>query len=307
MVPFEDRVVGCVLGLTLGDALGAPFEGLRASRIPRPIPVLELPWGTYPSGTTTDDTALARNLVRSMVARGGFDPDDLIGRHLEWFAKDRRGIGSTTRRVLQRLFDGERPEEAAKAVWEERGPEVSSGNGSVMYCAPLGAAYANRPERLLDLAPEMSALTHYDGRCRTAVLAVTLAAAALVRGEPATAAVRRALDAVLDREGGEELEYLVGAVGVTRPVDGPDMGFCLFTAAVGLQSVTGAGPFEEGLLRAIALGGDTDTNGAVAGGLLGAAVGIDGLPAGWLDRLQDREAIQAEARSLAELAAAGPR
>jgi ADP-ribosyl-[dinitrogen reductase] hydrolase len=303
----EERITGCVVGLALGDALGAPFEGLRTHRIPRPIPVLELTWGSFPPGTTTDDTALARNLVRSLVARGGFDPYDLIGRHLEWFATDRRGIGSTTRQVLHRLLEGGGPEEVAKAVWVERGPEVSAGNGSVMYCAPLGAAYANRPERLLDLAPQMSALTHYDERCRTAVLAVTLAVAALVRGERAGTAVGSALDSVLDREGGEELEFLVEAVGETRPIDGPDMGFCLFTAAAGLQAVTGDGSFEEGLLRVIALGGDTDTNGAVAGGLLGAALGIDGLPADWLGRLQDREAIQAEARSLADLAARGPR
>jgi ADP-ribosylglycohydrolase len=304
-VTLEDRVVGCVLGLALGDAAGAPFEGLRANRVPHPIPLFELPWGTYPPGTTTDDTALARNLVRSLVARGGFDPEDLIARHVDWFATDRRGIGSTTRRVLRRLHQGERPEGAAKAVWEERGPEVSAGNGSVMYCAPLGAAYAQEPDLLSELAPRLSALTHYDQRCRTAVLVVTLAVAALVRGEPADAAVRQALAQVVDREGGEELEFLVDAVGDTRPIDGPDMGFCLFTAAVGLQTVVGAGSFDEGLLRVMALGGDTDTNGAVAGGLLGASVGVYGLPAGWLERLQDREAIQAEARSLAELAAAG--
>jgi ADP-ribosylglycohydrolase len=305
-VRLEDRVVGCVLGLALGDAVGAPFEGLRAHRIPHPIPVLELPWGTFPPGTTTDDTALARNLVRSLVSRGGFDPDDLIGRHLEWFATDRRGIGSTTRRVLQRVFDGGSPEDEAKAVWEEWGPEISAGNGSVMYCAPLGAAYGRRPELLPEFAPRMSALTHFDGRCRTAVLAVTVAVAALVRGEPAEAAVRDALALALDREGGEELEFLVDAVGETRPIDGPDMGFCLYTAAVGLQTVGRTGSFEERLLRVMQLGGDTDTNGAVAGGLLGAAVGIDGLPVDWLKRLQDREAIQAEARSLAELSATGP-
>lgn len=130
--------------------------------------------------------------------------------------------------MLRGVFEGGRAEQLAKAAWEERGPEVSAGNGSVVYCAPLGAAYANRPERLLRLAPRMSALTHYDER------------------------------------------------------------------------------FEEGLLRVMELGGDTDTNGAVAGGLLGAAVGTRGLPAEWLERLQDREAIQAEARSLADLAAVRP-
>jgi ADP-ribosyl-[dinitrogen reductase] hydrolase len=302
---LQERVVGCVVGLALGDALGAPLEGLRSTLVPHPIPLLEIPWGPFPPGSTTDDTALARNLVRSLVARGRFDPEDLIARHVEWFTDDRRGIGLLTFRVLRGVFEGGRADELAKAAWEDRGPEVSAGNGSVMYCAPLGAAYANRPERLLDVAPRMSALTHYDGRCRTAVLAVTLAVAALVRGEPAEAAVRDALALALDREGGEELEFLVDAVGETRAIDGPDMGFCLYTAAVGLQTVARASSFEEGLLQVMEFGGDADTNGAVAGGLLGAAVGIDGLPAAWLERLQERDAIQAEARSLARLAA-GP-
>ena len=57
----------------------------------------------------------------------------------------------------------------------ERGPEVSAGNGSVMYCAPLGAFRATHPELLLEEAPALSAITHWDERCRTACLAVTLA------------------------------------------------------------------------------------------------------------------------------------
>lgn len=283
------------------------MEGLRANRIPHPIPILELPWGPFPPGSTTDDTALARNLIRSLVAKGRFDPDDLIARHVEWFTSDRRGIGLLTFRVLRGVFEGGVAEEIARAAWEERGPEVSAGNGSVMYCAPLGAAYAGRPEALHELAPRLSALTHYDGRCRTAVLAVTLAVAALVRGEPGEVVVASALAATLDREGGEELEFLTGAVGASRPVDGPDMGFCLYTAAIGLQAVSRNSGFEEGMLAVMSLGGDTDTNGAVAGGLLGAAVGASGLPATWLDRLQDRAAIEEEAASLADLADTGPR
>src|ERR687892_568676 len=71
----------------------------------------------------------------------------------------------------------------------------------------------------------------------TAVLAVTLAVAALVRGEEAERAVTAALEAMADHEGGEELEYLVEAAGGARPVDGPDQGFCLFTAGLAFQAL----------------------------------------------------------------------
>ena len=167
------------------------------------------------------------------------------------------------------------------------GPEVSAGNGSVMYCAPLGLAYANRPERLLELAPALSALTHVDGRCRTAVTAVTLGVAALVRGEPAHDAARSALAAVADLEGGEELEFLVEAVGGSRAIDGPDQGFCLFTAGAAFQALVRPGDVETELRRVVSLGGDTDTNAAVAGALLGARDGVAG-PAARLARTPPR-------------------
>jgi ADP-ribosyl-[dinitrogen reductase] hydrolase len=309
----EDRVVGSVLGLALGDALGAPFEFRRAKDIPRPLPALELPWRGGPAGSTTDDTAMARNLIRSLVDHGGFDRDDLVARHLRWFESGPPDVGTLTARVLRRVGReastrgptgaelGTVAELAARAIWEERGPEVSAGNGSVMYCPPLGAAYAQRPDALLDLGPRLSGLTHFDSRCGTGVLAVTITVAALVRGEAPDRAVGEALEAVAEREGGEELEFLVESVGGIRPIDGPDQGFCLFAAATGLQALTRGGTFEQELRRVVGLGGDTDTNAAVAGALVGAAAGLAGLPEPWLGRLIERAALEGEARGLARI------
>jgi ADP-ribosylglycohydrolase len=303
-VDLRERVVGSCLGLALGDALGAPFEFLRSRTIPDPVPAFERPWLGLPPGSTTDDTAMARHLMRSLAERGGFDPDDLIRRHLEWFRADPPDVSTLTGKVLRRVDLGEEATAAARAIWAERGPEVSAGNGSVMYCAPLGLAYANRSDELTELAPALSALTHFDGRCRTAVLAVTLCAAALARGDGAEDAARAALEAVADLEGGEELEFLVEAAGGSRPVDGPDQSFCLFTAGVAFQALVRGGDFEAEIRRVVALGGDTDTNAAVAGALLGARDGVNGLPAAWLERLEDADAIRAEAEALVPLAQA---
>jgi ADP-ribosyl-[dinitrogen reductase] hydrolase len=299
---IADRVVGSVLGLALGDALGAPFEFSRREDIPDPLVPFERQWMGLPPGTTSDDTAMALNLVRSLAQNGALVPADLMARHLKWLNSDPQDVGALTRRVLRRVEAGEEPEAAAEAVWEERGPEVSAGNGSVMYCAPLGAAYANRPITLLGVAPWLSALTHFDERCRTAVLAVTVTVASLVRGDDPEAAVRKSVQVVLDRPGGEELEFLVDAVGRERSVDGPDQGFCLYTAAIGLQAVARSVDFGDELIRVVRLGGDTDTNAAVAGALLGAAVGASGLPAGWMERLQAAARIRADAESLVVLA-----
>jgi ADP-ribosyl-[dinitrogen reductase] hydrolase len=297
---LRERVVGCVLGLALGDALGAPFEFRRREEIPDPLPAFELDRSGLPPGTWTDDTAMARNLWRSLAEHRRLDPRDVVTRHLEWFATDPPDVGNLTRSVLRRIRDGD-PDAAARYV-AERGPEVSAGNGSVMYCAPLGAFRSMQPELLHDEAPALSAITHWDERCRTACLAVTLATAALVRGTEPGPAVEDAVAAVLDREGGEELEYLVVEAGRARRIDGPDMGFTLFTAGIGLQVAAEAPGFEEGLRRVVALGGDTDTNAAVAGALLGAAHGRAALPSTWLRVLLDRAAIEEEAEALADAA-----
>jgi ADP-ribosyl-[dinitrogen reductase] hydrolase len=299
---LADRVVGSVLGLALGDALGAPFEFLRARNVPSPLPALERPWLGRPPGSTTDDTAMARNLVRSLVARQGFVAEDLLARHLEWFRSEPPDVGALVGRVLRRVERGEDAADTAQAIWSERGPEVSAGNGSVMYCAPLGVAYANRPADLHELAPALSALTHYDGRCRTACLAVTLGVAALVRGEAPEDAARTALTTVEDLDGGEELEFLVEAAGSSRAIDGPDQGFCLFTAGVAFQALVNGGDAETELRRVVSLGGDADTNAAVAGALLGARDGVGSLPKAWLERLEDADAIRAESERLVPLA-----
>jgi ADP-ribosylglycohydrolase len=297
---LHDRAVGSVLGLALGDAMGAPFQSLRSHQIPASLPALEPPGIDPPPGSTTDATAMARNLIGSLVHNGRLEPEDVLRRHVDWSARAPGAAGSFTRRVLARASSGGGG--AARAVWEERGPEASAGNGSVMYCGPLGVGYAGRPEELHEAGPALSALTHWDERCGTAVTSLTLAVAALVRGEPTDASIQGALIAVEDQPGGEELEFLVDAIGESRAIDGPDRGFCLFAAGAALQAPLRHPTFEAGVFGVIGLGGDTGANAAAAGALLGALAGGSGLPGDRLGRLQDRSAIEAEAKALAELA-----
>jgi ADP-ribosylglycohydrolase len=297
---LHDRAVGSVLGLALGDALGAPFQSLRSHQIPASIPAPEPPGMDQPPGSATEATAMARNLIGSLVRNGRLEPEDVLRRHIEWSARAPGAAGSFTRRVLARASSG--GADAARAVWEERGPEASAGNGSVMYCGPLGVGYASRPEELHEAGPALSALTHWDERCGTAVTALTLAVAALVRGEPTDASIQGALIAVEDQPGGEELEFLVDAIGESRAIDGPDRGFCLFAAGAALQAPLRHPTFEAGVFGVVALGGDTGANAAAAGALLGAMAGGSGLPGDRLGRLQDRSGIEAEAEALAVLA-----
>jgi len=296
------RAVGAIVGAAIGDALGAPFGSLRRDAVPSPLPAFERSRPGDAPGTGTDATAMARNLWGSLIANdGALVLSDVLARHLAWLATGPGDVGAQTRLALEEARRG--TPEAPRVVFERRGPEVSAGNGSVMYCGALGVARARDPERLFDEAPALSALTHWDERCATACLAVTLAVAGLVRGEDPLVAVTAAVGAVAGREGADELEYLVDEAGRARPIDGPDRGFALFTAGIALQVVGEGLGFEEGLRSVVGLGGDTDANAAVAGALLGARHGRDAVPSAWFDRLADGEAIDAEARALASLVA----
>jgi ADP-ribosylglycohydrolase len=253
-----------------------------------------------PPGTWTDDTAMSMNLWTSLIDHGGsLDLGDVLDRHVAWLGTDPPDIGNQTRAALRLAWEG--VSEPARTVFERRGPEVSAGNGSVMYCAPLGVVRAREPERLVEEAPALSRLTHWDGRCQTACFAVTAAVAALVRGEAPETSVRAALELVADREGGEELEFLVGEAGRARRIDGPDMGFTLFTAGIALQVAGEGREFEDGVRHVIGLGGDTDTNASVAGALLGALNGLDGIPPQWLGMLVAGATILQDAAALAAL------
>ena len=108
-----------------------------------------------------------------------------------------------------------------------------------------------------------------------------------------------------DHEGAEELEHLIEAAGTVRPIDGPDQGFCLFTAGVALRIAVTAATYEQGIREVVAFGGDTDTNAAVAGALLGARDGMSALPIRWLEHLESREEIEHEANGLVPLALEG--
>ena len=299
---LADRVVGSALGLALGDALGAPFEFLRARNIPDPIPALERPWLGEPPGSTTDDTAMARNLMRSLVARGGLDPADVLERHLEWFRSD----PPTSAPSPDASCAASRPASPPRSRRKRSGTSAAprSRPATARSCTappsvwptrtgPNGSSSSPRP------SPPSRTSTAAAGRRSPRSRSASRRSSAACR---APDAARAALSAVADLEGGEELEFLVEAVGGSRAIDGPDQGFCLFTAGAAFQALVRPGDAETELRRVVSLGGDADTNAAVAGALLGARDGVRGLPPAWLERLLGADAIRIEAEALVPLA-----
>lgn len=160
--PSSDQFRGLILGLAVGDAVGAPVEKASLGKTRRYIRKHVMPsdyegverstFEKLPFGHYTDDTQMARELMLSIVDSGGtFDPANYAARIARLFKEDTIvGSGGTTRRAVDRLLEG--------VPWDEAGEGSSAGNGSAMRVAPIGML--ENTSQVLEAATNQSLITH---------------------------------------------------------------------------------------------------------------------------------------------------
>jgi ADP-ribosylglycohydrolase len=262
-----DRFTGSLLGLALGDAVGASPEEEG-----------ELRW--------TDDTAMALGLARALVESGGVDQDALAARWAEDF-DPRRHYGGGASRLLTLVAEGTDWRTAGRAIF----PGGSYGNGAAMRAAPLGLFFSEQQAR--DRAAVAAAeITHAHplgiegGRLMAHAAALALEAGDGLPGRLAALAAHVEFRSRLG-SGGAALGN--GALAVES-----------VPTAVHLFERHRNRPFLDLLRAVIDLGGDTDTIGAMAGALWGARRGAGALPGHLLARLEARADIEHVARTLYE-------
>ncbi|WP_214020593.1 ADP-ribosylglycohydrolase family protein [Methanoculleus sp.] len=281
------QAVGAFIGLAIGDALGAPLEGLP----PAPIAVTEMLGGgihdTLP-GQYTDDTLQASALAQTLVECGGFDPDDFSRRLIRVYRAHPEFFGPTSRAVLDLIEGGVCLGDAARMVHEARGGSRS--NGSVMRGIPVGIFYP--PQEVREASLAASRVTHFDPVAGEASAFVNRMVSGMCRGEEAPVAFGRALAAC----GDPELRRLLEDYRAYPLSPSLDAVLCTHCA---VRVFMDASSFREAVVAAVNLGGDADTVGAIAGGLAGARYGCEAIPASWLAALHDREDLLALARRLA--------
>ncbi len=295
----RERYQGALLGHAVGNALGGPLEGYPSHRIRsllpdgiRDIPAREIhqPWD--------DDVAQAIELAECLLEPEPFDPDAYLRRLVRWAAESGRGIGRQTYQVLSRARAGARGTEAAIAVWEESGRWAAS-NGAIMRCAPVALRWRRDPLRLIEDAGHSARVTHYDPRCVWTTVAACAAIAHALAGSHGT--LHELADG-LGRVGAPDEVVTAVRRSATSDLselelDEPhSMGYTVRTMSAGLWVFLNGNDFESTLLRIIHAGGDTDTNGAVAGAVLGARFGASSIPERWIAGLPSPDAI----RSLAD-------
>lgn len=269
---IRERAAGCLVGLAVGDALGASMEFKPRNRGPRVTEMVG--GGLWAAGETTDDTDQAALLAECV--RSGWDPQAFLLSLLRWL-DGARDVGTTTRRVLAQA-DAARPFEAAERVWVAGG-RTAAPNGSLMRTAPVGV-FLSDPARCARVAEEASRVTHADPRCVEACRLASELVRQKVWEQPLRLEATHPEVLATARSAHRQEE---------RAYDGEDRGFVLTTLHIALRAFLGARRFEDALVWVINEGGDADTNGAVAGALLGARDGLSAIPERWRSACRSTE------------------
>ncbi len=285
--PLLQRAQGALLGQLCGDALGSLVEFESEEEIAEDYPdgVRELvDGGTWNllAGQPTDDSELALALARSLIRSGRFVASDAARAYVAWYESRPFDIGHTTRAALGPAADalraGQDPAAAARAAARRE----STANGSLMRVSPLGIwGHRLPPAELAALAREDARLTHPHPICVDAGVVFTAAVARAVTqgGTPVELADWALAFAREQRLHAEVIEALVSSA-KHRPDYATQQGHVMVALQNAFFQLRHAEP-EAALVDTVRRGGDTDTNAAIAGALLGAVHGIHGLPLRW--------------------------
>lgn len=255
----RNKVRGMLWGLLVGDALGSPIQFTKKDdhlliKEMEPCPMFNVPAGYW-----TDDGSMALCVMDSFVRVGGYDLKDIGRTFVRWLCE---GYLSSKDGLA---FDiGHRTCESVCAIRGgsfTNGTEESQGNGSIMRFAPsyLIARTLNRPEVL----HEVSDLTHASRRVRQVVDRFASGLDEHMAGTRTTA----------------QSEYAT-----REAVD--NFGWAVSTLEAALWAFNTTESFEDALVAAVNLGGDSDTIGAVCGQIAGAYYGFDAIPDRWVKAMK---------------------
>jgi poly(ADP-ribose) glycohydrolase ARH3 len=274
-----------MLGLALGDALGAPFEGWPGGTVSfKRLPTIL---------RYTDDTEMAIGVAESLSQKGLFDAVDMAKRFVGNFDPS-RGYGPGTIAVLGMIRNGMPYEEANRRVF----PEGSFGNGAAMRSAPLGLFFSADKARLKDAAYGSSSITHSHPLAKESALLVSHTVAQIINGKSGHELLKGLLS-VISHE-----EYRAKLVTVGRLLkEDPSTDEVVASLGNSVLAFESAPTAVYAFLRlgndylktmrfCISLGGDTDTISAMAGAICGAHVGVEGLPGKLLGCLEAKDRIE---------------
>lgn len=293
------QIAGGLVGLLIGDALGVPYEFRAAGDLPpfeqidlRPPPDFARSHARVPPGTWSDDGAQALCLLASLLHCGQMDLRDFANRLVNWrdygylaVDADVFDVGIQTAYAIQALRDGADPTQSSPV------DERRNGNGSLMRVLPLALWHAGSDAELMRDAARQSQPTHAHPRAHVACAFYCLWARAELRGEMGSWAVAEdSLRRHADEAGlpVAEIELVLDSRHAQQ-VSGS--GYVVDTLWSARQMIDRETCYADTVRAAVALGNDTDTTAAVAGGIAGIRFGLQGIPLQWRDALRGRELL----------------
>lgn len=286
----EDAALGCFLGACIGDAAGATleFQGLPTpDNVERAMAMSGGGFFRLASGQITDDGELALSLADALSRSSSFDIETIARAYARWVDSGPFDIGTTTRLSLasfrepswRTTFEKEGYASAMKAAASQNCGS-SKANGSLMRIAPL-ALWGHRlsDDELARCATEDSLLSHPNESCCHALACYVIAVANLLRkpGERGPAFARAI--AWAERNANDEVRRWLREADERTPVDFlSQVGFIRIAFVNAFQHLLQETSYEKTIRDTLQKGGDTDTNACIAGALVGAAIGAEGIP-----------------------------
>lgn len=297
----SERIRGTLVGLAIGDALGAPVEFRDRGTFDYVSEMLPGGYFRLPAGAWTDDTAMALCLADSLLGNADLDPIDLLDRFLRWIDINDNtstgrcvGIGQNT---FVTLGNYRRTGNAIALPVKGR----SDGNGSLMRVAPVACRHWLDRAKARSIARAQSYTTHASDLAAAACEAMTSLQCTLIAGTP----LREALSELHGLSCPADITTVLRGSWKTKSVaEIRSSGYVVDTLEAALWAVDTTSTFEEAVLMAVNLGHDADTVGAVTGQLAGALYGIDAIPPRWKDTLLKFEHIERQALALMNAALA---
>ncbi|HNI70620.1 MAG TPA: ADP-ribosylglycohydrolase family protein [Marmoricola sp.] len=313
----QDRACGAILGTAIGDALGAPYEFGFAHLGPDGPRMIGGGLGGFAPGEWTDDTTMAWAILEVAASRFEVHSEAALtriaGNFRDWYDTNPPDIGNQTRRILGAA--GPSPTGAAMTAQSSELHQQTghtAGNGSLMRTAPVALTYLNDPDGLIEAARRVSTLTHFDPRAQEACVLWSLAIRhAILHGEFDLRGGLAHLEADAAAYWTERIdEAETGPPNRFRPNGWVVTALQAAWSAIVRTPMPSTGPECEHLAAAlgtaIAIGDDTDTVAAIAGGLLGARYGASAFPAAWRRMVHGYPGLSGEQLvGLAHLAANG--
>lgn len=313
-----DRVRGALYGVAVGDALGAPLEFMDAESIQRQHgtvrDMIGGGWLNVEPGEVTDDTQMTLCVAHGIVS-APYDPVVSVGvNFLRWADSRPKDIGATCASAISRaryiaakeywstsriwrndLIPAEDNWRAAALYTHDASGGRSAGNGSLMRTVYAGLYYDKATDACIKAA-HISEMTHHDELATEACIAYSVAVFSILF-DMSDVERRIVMRDVIETASDHRYDFSLLSSDSFTP---NPSGYVVDSFSAALHCICTTSSFEEALVKAVNLGGDADTIGAITGGLAGALYGYKAIPGRWTKRLSselcaDMEWLTAEA------------